>query len=167
MLALSESESALVSLPSTQVKGDLNERCTDKGIPATGASLVQIALGLLVLSASLVFAFNQYNKVQTSVRTQASIAEINQWVGAVASLLAIGGAIDASRVISETAIEDAINIYGYSIDVTSEGRDGHRITYNMPATANCDALSALLTGSYNQSTSPDYTPDNNLNFHIT
>lgn len=131
-----------------------------------GASLIQVALGLLVLTISGVFAFNQYQELQTSNRNNYAFEETSQWLGSMTNIGSLNAhvytGLDADTVVDQTSIEDTTNIYGLAIS-TDIVTSNWQLTFPFPDAVACEyVLTRVVDHPGLASTAPTCNASNEL-----
>lgn len=114
-----------------------------------GITLLQVMLGLAVVSSASYMAYTQFTSVQQAQINQAGYEEVNAWIAAMYTVSLASGfntaanATFADEIIARSALSYAnaaapLNVYGQAITAAAAGGN-ITLTYNVDGTDAADA----------------------------
>lgn len=120
-----------------------------------GASLLQVALAILVLTISGVFSYNQYLEVTESGQNSAAFEEVLTWLGVMMEMSALYGhqhsGLSELNVIDYAAIKDTTSVFGGGISTTvvtfPPPLRGWELQYPFPTASGCEYVLSRLESS--------------------
>ena len=109
--------------------------------------ILQAALGIIILTAISVFAFQRFGEGQEQVVNNAAYEESVTWLSLMTEIGIIEGhvftGLDQNTVVNRTTIEDATNIYGLTITAAVVANNW-ALTFSFPDAASCENVESRI-----------------------